>query len=376
MFDHDVSPRPAGVAATVTAVASSDRELTAPVDLCRPDGRLDPAAVGWSRRPLHRANLRGWGRTKRWEYWCVAAPTHLVALTVSDLDFLALNSVYVLRWDGPAGRTRPWEAERTALVPFGRGVALPEAIAGSNGSGTDVVVGPERPTGGRVRVEVLGEAGGTRLRARCVAPDGRPVEIDVFAALPDGHETLGVVVPWDGRRFQYTSKHTARPARGTLRIGDETLPFGAADDAWAVLDHGRGRWPRRVHWNWGAASGRTDDGRTLGLQFGGRWTVGTGTTENALCVDGRLTRIGEELAWSYDLADPLAPWTVRTLGSDGVDLVFTPFHDRRTRTEAGLLANRTDQCFGHYRGSVRAADGSRIAVHDLFGWAEDVRMRW
>ncbi|MEV8095278.1 DUF2804 domain-containing protein [Kitasatospora sp. NPDC085879] len=370
-------------------MASSDRELTAPVDLCRPDGRLDPAAVGWSRRPLHRANLRGWGRTKRWEYWCVTAPTHLVALTVSDLDFLALNSVYVLRWDDPADPADPAdptgarELERTALVPFGRGVALPQTIAGSDvtdtsdGTGTDVVVGPERPTGGRVRVEIRGEAGGTRLRARCVTPDGRPVEVDVFAALPEGHETLSVVVPWDERRFQFTSKHTARPARGTLRIGDEVLSFGGPgkDEAWAVLDHGRGRWPRSVHWNWGAASGRTD-GRTVGLQFGGRWTVGTGTTENALCVDGRLTRISEELAWSYDLADPLAPWTVRTPGSDLVDLVFTPFHDRRTRTEAGLLANRTDQCFGHYDGTVRTEDGRRIAVHDLLGWAEDVRMRW
>ncbi|WP_431684032.1 DUF2804 domain-containing protein [Kitasatospora sp. KL5] len=352
--------------------------ITGPVDLCLPDGRVDPAAVGWSRRPLHRANLRGWGRTKRWEYWCVTGRTHLVALTVSDLDFLTLHSVHVLRWDEDSHR-QPWELERTALVPFGRGVRLPERIAGAREDGSDdVVVGPERPADGRVRVELLGEPGGTRLRARCTTRDGLPVEVDVFAALPDGHETLGVVVPWSERRFQYTSKHTARPATGTLRIGDEVLAFGAAneaDDAWAVLDHGRGRWPRSVHWNWGAASGRTD-GCMLGLQFGGRWTVGTGTTENALCVDGRLSRIGEELTWSYDLAEPLAPWTVRTPGSDRVDLVFTPFHDRRVRTEAGVLANRTDQCFGHYSGQVRTDDGRRIAVDGLLGWAEDVRMRW
>ncbi|MFD9130074.1 DUF2804 domain-containing protein [Kitasatospora sp. NPDC059571] len=352
-------------------MTTTERELTAPVDLCRPDGRLDPAAVGWSRRPLHRANLRGWGRTKRWEYWCITGPTHIVALTVSDLDFLGLTSVYVLR-HGDEDRA-PQDLERTALSPFGRGVRLPDGIAGAAGHGEDVVVGPERPVRGQVRVEIRAEGTGTRLRARCLTPDRQPVELDVLVELPPGHETLGVVVPWSDRHFQYTAKHTARPASGSLRIGPEHHAFGA--DSWAVLDHGRGRWPHRVAWNWGAGSGRTD-GRVVGLQFGGSWTAGTGSTENALCVDGRLSKIGEELLWLYDPADPLAPWQVRTPSSDQVDLVFTPFHDRRTRTEAGLLANRTDQCFGRWTGRIRTDDGASVAVDGLLGWAEDVRMRW
>jgi hypothetical protein len=50
-------------------VATHERELTEPVDLCTPDGELDPAALGWSRRPLHRANLHGrFGINKRWDY--------------------------------------------------------------------------------------------------------------------------------------------------------------------------------------------------------------------------------------------------------------------------------------------------------------------
>jgi len=46
-------------------MTTHEPELTAPVDLC--DGaRLNPAARGWSRRPLHRANLSArWGRNKR-----------------------------------------------------------------------------------------------------------------------------------------------------------------------------------------------------------------------------------------------------------------------------------------------------------------------
>ncbi|MDL4776541.1 MULTISPECIES: DUF2804 domain-containing protein [Thermomonosporaceae] len=341
-----------------------EREITGPVDLCLPDGRLNPAAAGWSRSPVHRANLRGWGRTKRWEYWCVTTPRHLIALTVSDLDYLALSSVYFLEYGGR-------EFERSAIAPFALGVSLPERIAGAGGA--DVTVGPERPTGGRVRVAIRKAPGGTRLRARCVTPDGLPVEADLTVGLPDGHETLSVVVPWSDDRFQYTSKHTARPASGSVRIGTEEYAFG--EDAWGVLDHGRGRWPRAVTWNWGAASGRTG-GRLVGLQLGGRWTEGTGTTENALCVDGRLTKIGEELDWRYDLADPLAPWTIRTPDAELVDLTFAPFHDRTARIDTGLLANRTDQCFGRYSGRIRTAAGEDVQVDGLLGWAEEVRMRW
>ena len=59
---------------------------------------------------------------------------------------------------------------------------------------------------------------------------------------------------------------------------------------------------------------------------------------------------------------------------DHVDLVFTRFHTRRARTDAGLLANRTDQSFGRYNGRIRTEDGEHVAVDGLSGWAEDVRM--
>ena len=50
-----------------------------------------------------------------------------------------------------------------------------------------------------------------------------------------------------------------------------------------------------MRWNWGAGSGVVD-GRVIGVQVGGRWTDGTGSTENALVVDGRVHKISEELA--------------------------------------------------------------------------------
>lgn len=58
----------------------------------------------------------------------------------------------------------------------------------------------------------------------------------------------------------------------------------------AVQNVGRGVWPDANRWNWAAASGRSTDGRLVGLQFGGKWTEGTGATENASTDSPREAR--------------------------------------------------------------------------------------
>lgn len=331
-----------------------EREITAAVDLCLPDGTLNPAAIGWSRRPLHRTRLpRGpgaWGRNKRWEYWCITTPTHVVALTVSSLDYAALHQVWAL------DRARGLAIDETAIVPLARGVVLPESFE----------AGPVRARTGRLSIALDAGDDGVGLRARTAR-----VEVDVRALRPAGHECLAVVVPWDRRRFQYTVKDLALPVGGRVTIDgvDVALPAG---EAWAVLDHGRGRWPYAVTWNWGAGSGLVA-GRVIGLQVGGQWTDRTGSTENALFVDGRAHKIGEDLAWEYERGNWLAPWRVR---GERVELRFSPFYERSSRTNLGLLFNETHQCFGHWSGWVADDAGRRVSVDGVVGWAEEVRNRW
>ncbi|GAA3494725.1 DUF2804 domain-containing protein [Streptomyces prasinosporus] len=325
---------------------TAEREITAPVDLCLPDGRLDPAAVGWTRRPLHRSNLRGWGRAKRWEYWGIVTPSHIVGLVVSSLDYAGTHGVYVL--DRSTGR----EVSEDAVTPLARGVRMPER----SGAGT------ASARGGGVAVELVQHPAGTTIRA--VAPG---VGLRAEVPLPDGHESLGVVVPWSRRRFQYTVKDLGRPVRGLLTLGSRQVPIGGPG-CFAVLDHGRGKWPYAVTWNWAAGCG---PGRAV--QLGGRWTDGTGSTENALFVDGRLHKIGDELAWTYDRTDWLRPWRIT---GPRVEAEFHPFHERAARTALGVVAHETHQCFGHFTGRARADDGTWVELDGLTGWAEEARNRW
>ena len=327
-----------------------EREITEPVDLTLANGRLNPDAVGWTRSPVHRTDgvgrgRVGWGRNKRWEYWAVTSETHVAALVVSDIGYAAVPSLFVL--DRRSGE----QIAVDGIAPLGRGTSLPGTLD----------AGPARARTTSLAIDIDPTHDGTRLRARTDR-----VDLDVVAQLAPGHERLGVVVPWSERLFQYTVKDPARPAVGRLTIDGTAyeIPEGRS---WATLDHGRGRWPYAVSWNWGSGSGIVE-GRTIGLQLGGRWTDGTGSTENAVIVDGRLTKISDDLRWTYSSEDWLAPWRV-----DGgpVALTFHPEHLRRSVTQLGILASRTHQCFGTWTGRV-----GDVAVDGLFGWVEDVHQRW
>ncbi|HEY9290730.1 MAG TPA: DUF2804 domain-containing protein [Microlunatus sp.] len=332
-------------------------ELTAPVSLTRPDGRLNRLAVGWARRPLvntdgiARDGRRFFGRNKRWEYWCLTTPDHLLVLTISSIDYGAAHEVWVL----DRASERSWGASAT-LIPA-RGVTLPGSLA----------AGPARARAKQLEIDIDEVGNGTRLRARTAK-----VSFDVVAELPDDHERLAVVVPWSDTHFQYTVKDVARPVYGTVTVEGRTfeVPAGAS---WGVLDHGRGRWPYDIRWNWGAGSGLSD-GRVIGLQVGGRWTDGTGSTENAVVVDGRLHYISEPVAWDFDRSNWRRPW--RIIGG-GLDATFEPFYDRASRTNFGIVASSTDQYLGHWSGTFsRPGMEQQVAFNGILGWAEDVHNRW
>ncbi|MCZ7678520.1 MAG: DUF2804 domain-containing protein [Sandaracinaceae bacterium] len=325
-----------------------EREIVSPVDLCGADGRLRPDAIGWTRTPLHRANLRGWGRSKRWEYWGVVTPSHVVGITIASLDYLGLASLYVL--DRASGR----ETERDGVAPFARGIELADRAAR-----------PARGRAGGVSITLDEEEGGTRITA-----SAEDAEIQIFAERPIEHEALGVVVPWSERLFQYTVKDVARPARG--RIVLEGRAHEVAEGSFAVLDHGRGRWPYANTWNWAAGSGARD-GRAIGIQLGGKWTDGTGSTENALLAGGRLHKISEDLTWSYDRTRWTRPWRIH---GARVDATLHPFHERCGRVNLIAASFEAHQCFGHFEGWATTDAGETISLDGLVGWAEEAHNRW
>lgn len=341
-----------------TRGTSQERELTAPVDLCDGRGLLNPAAVGWSRRPLHRCNLRGhFLRKKRWNYWAFTGPRYVFSATIAHLDYVGVAFVYFL--DLETGRY----LEQNVVTPLGRGVRL---SATPDGDGEFV-----HP---RLGLTMTAEGEGTRVRVDSRRFGGSSLSADLLALRPAGHETLNVVIPWSDDRFQFTSKQNCLPASGHVTIGGERVEF-AAGSSFGCLDFGRGVWRYRCFWNWGSCSGRVD-GRTLGLNLGGGWTAGTGMTENGICLDGRITKVSEEIVWGYDKRRLMEPWAVRTPDSSRIDVRFQPVFERVARTDLLVVRSEVHQLFGRYTGSVEAEEGQRISFDGLVGWVEQHEARW
>ncbi len=343
---------------TLQAPTHEKEIIGGPVNLCTARGRLNREAVGWSRFPIHRCNLSGsWGRKKKWNYWCITSPTHLFSVTLSTLDYAGLAFIYVL--DFESGEFH----EKSVLVPLALGCAMPESVQ------EDIHF---EHSGLRLAFRSLERA--VKLEVECPDFAGDPLKADLSIEVPENHETLSVVVPWDDRRFQYTSKHNTLPTSGSLEALGRHISFDA-EEAFACLDFGRGIWPYSSFWNWAAGSGRVD-GRTIGLNFGAGWTDGTGSTENGICIDGRLTKIGEDVAFEYDSGDFKKPWRLRTRSSNRVELLFVPFYERIAISNTLIIRSEVHQCIGRFEGTVRTETGEDINVRDLIGWAEEHQARW
>jgi hypothetical protein len=223
---------------------------------------------------------------------------------------------------------------------------------------------------------IVDDEAGTRLTASWAEPDGRQAHLDVRVEQPAGHESVNVVIPWSDDLFNFTSKQQARPAVGELVVGDRRWTIGrpGGEDAWGVLDVGRGRWPSEITWNWGGGAGRCGS-HVVGLQIGAKWTAGTGFTENGILVDGRLSKLGSELEWRYDWDEPMAPWRVHDPGGQ-LDLVLSPRFDKHSRLDDRDHGSETHQVFGTWSGRLRTDDGLELELDGLQGFAEEARQVW
>lgn len=336
----------------------SEKEILTAIDLCNEKGELNRDCIGWARTPLINCNLSGrWLRKKKWNYWYTASEAFLFSATIVNLDFAGMIFVYFLDLN-----TMKF-VEKTLTIPLGKGCKMPDNV------GETVAY-----EGKKMQVHMLAEGASTRLRVRSLDFGGEPLEAELLVSPPEDNETLNVVIPWNDKTFQFTSKQAALPTSGSLRLGDDFYAL-TPDMAFSGLDFGRGIWPRKVMWNWGTASGMVGD-RRIGLNLGAGWTDGTGMTENALYVDGRLTKLGERIIYEYDLKNIMKPWQLTSEGTDNVSLRFTPVYERIAATNVLVVKTDMHQMIGHYSGYIRDESGEKIEIDGLLGCAEEHNTLW
>lgn len=331
----------------------------AALDLCHPDRLLNRAALGWSRQPRHRCTLYGpWLRQKRWDAWGIASPRHFVMIGVMNLDYASLAAVYV--YDRQENQLHAHSARHL----LGRGCQHSDTVAG--------VCRFDHPA---AQVQIDSTDREAVFRVRCPQRGAAAaVDLEATALRPPGHESLNLVIPWDDWHYHFTSKQSCLPTRGTLTVAGQTYEFDDCDTT-AWLDFARGVWPYASGWNWAMCTSR-EQGRAIGFNLGAGWTDSAGVTENALYVDGRLSKIDDRVRFTFDRKNVLSPWRIETIGSDRVQLQFHPCARRREAMQMLLISGALDQVLGHFSGRVVTDSGEEIAVDRLFGVVEDHQARW
>lgn len=338
-------------------------EIVTAGPLLDPRGRLREA--GWARRPLLSyergavaAPLR---RIKEWDYYCVLAKDFGVAFTVADNGYIGILSLSVFDF---LERTHITETY-TVPFPFGS-LALP-----SSSERGDVKL--RHP---KCSLDFCVMNGGARV-LKVDAPafgKGRGLRgVLVLTEAPDA-ESMVIATPWRHKpyAFYYNRKAPCLAAEGVMQLNGEELAF-AKDEAFGVLDWGRGVWPYGDSWYWGSASWMVD-GRSFGFNVGYGFGDTSQATENAVFRDGRLHKLGS-VTFHINPRDWLAPW--RFTSDDGrLEMTMTPILDRSATVNLLIYSSTQHQVFGRFSGRAILDDKTKVEFSDIPGFAEKIKNRW
>lgn len=337
----------------------NENEILQNVNLCNNDGTLNVSSIGWSRNPVFNCNLSGkWLRKKKWNYWCITSDECLFSATISNIDYAGMVFVYFLDF-----KTKKF-IEKTIMTPFGKGCPMPRNVH-------------ETVNFKNKEIELMFTSennDSTFITVTCNNFATLPMEASLRITYPKGYETLNVVVPWNNKTFQYTSKHEGMPVEGQIKVGEKVYTLNK-ETSFGCLDFGRGIWPFKVKWNWANASGIVN-GKRVGLNLGAKWTDGTGYTENGFVIDGKLTKLSEDVIFQYDNKDFKKPWLIKTSITDRVSLTFVPFYERIAKSNAVIIKSEVHQMIGFFSGTILSLEGERIEISNMLGCSEDHLGQW
>lgn len=162
--------------------------------------------------------------------------------------------------------------------------------------------------------------------------------------------------------------------RWVLNISGAAYNF-TPNTTFGFLDFGRGIWPYKFKWNWVNASGVINN-KIIGLNLGGKWSDGTGSTENALIIYSKLIKIREDIVFEYDDKDFMKPWSLKTAISNRVNLKFTPFYERVAKSNLLIIESEVHQMIGCFSGTLETDNGEVIVIDSLIGCSEEHFGKW
>jgi len=294
--------------------------ITEPGNLLKEDGSL--AQRGYSTRAVltyNREQIKAppW-KIKEWDFYQVSNDEYCVQLTIGHVSYAGEVSLRFFEF-GSGYRV---DFSRMLILPFNR-LNMPRSAE----------VGDLAYRSGTVEMAFEVFEGGRRLTARTPATrTAPPMEVDIRLHQPDP-ASIVMATPFDedGRFFYYNHKINCMPATGFVRVGEREYRF-RPENAFGLLDWGRGVWPYRHEWFWGNGSGYVG-GKRFGFNIGYGFGNTSAATENILFYDGtahKLSHVYFDLPGTGGLHGPENFHERRRAVRDGVHADLRPVHGNET----------------------------------------------
>jgi len=294
-------------------------------------------------------------RLKEWIGFTLIHPDWYSSLIMQDANYLASSEIYA--YDRRTGVLRQHAANAR-----GGSLALPQQLAGAS---------PRFAKDGYlVEYKFSGDGKRHRIRLDISATPKAPAftgELELHGDRASAPLSVSARLPGGNL---YTHK-ALFPAEGRLHVGDQDIVFDPARDL-AIIDEHKSFFPYRTNWLWGTFATQAG-ARPVGANFATRKTS-TGEEEESCIWTPQACEPLSEITFTPASATPRSPW--RIASADGrLDVTFEPEGRKDVRHQLGLFSIDYFQLFGHYRGTLRGADGTSYSVDAVHGVCESFRAR-
>lgn len=293
-------------------------------------------------------------RIKEWDYYYIGNNHYGIALTIADNSYMGLYSVSFLNFD------EKWEITKSIMTFMPKGKThLP-----STSEHGDVHFKNKK-----LKMFFKNDHGSRRLT--CIFKKfNKDEDLNLMISLENSNSSMVIVTPFEKpKHFYYNQKINCLKASGYIALGKKLYML---NDAYGVLDWGRGVWTYKNTWYWSSASGEVN-GKKVGFNLGYGFGVNENATENMFFYDDKCYKL-DEVTFNIPMKDKkedyLSPWTF-TSNDNRLYLEFTPIINRKALTNALIIKSDQNQVFGYFKGYIMA-DDEKIEIDNLLGFAEKV----
>jgi hypothetical protein len=299
-------------------------------------------------------------RIKERDYYYVGDSDYGVAVTIDDNGYMGLGSASVLDFKN----AKHYNKANMFWFCFGK-VGLPNTSANGNLSLDKK----------KYKMNFINESGKRHIDVTFDDFDGKKFVLNIDLKLTTPHSMV-IATPFKKKKhFYYNQKINLLKVDGYFEFGDLRHEF--KEDAYGVLDWGRGVWTYRNTWYWSSLNA-SQDGHRIGFNLGYGFGDTSASSENMFFYDDEVFKL-EDVTFNIPKDEKghekyLEPWTFTSKNGD-IYMKFIPILDRHDATNALIISQDAHQVFGRFSGYFIVND-RKIEFSNLTGFAEKVSNKW